>query len=48
MTEKMLKFINVNQQNPKKRETTNRIEEQKNNLAGVLSVEFHFVKSIAH
>ena len=26
MSEKMLKFINVNQQNPKKRETANRIE----------------------
>ena len=29
MTEKMLKFIDLNQQNPKKRETTNRIEDFK-------------------
>ena len=29
MTEKMLKFIDINQQNPKKRETTNRIEDFK-------------------
>ena len=29
MSEKMLKFINVNQQNPKKRETANRIEDFK-------------------
>jgi glutamate synthase (NADPH) small chain len=29
MTEKMLKFVDVNQQNPKKRETTNRIEDFK-------------------
>jgi len=29
MSEKMLKFIDVNQQNPKKRETTNRIEDFK-------------------
>ena len=58
MTEKMLKFVDINQKNPSKR---NEIERKMilmkymqnlymkmpiNNLADVLNVEFHFAKFI--
>ncbi len=48
MSEKMLKFVNIGQQNPPKRDTDNRkdMEKLKNSLADVLNAEFHFAKYI--
>ena len=58
MSEKMLKFVNIGQQNPPKRDTDNGrrilmrsiknlfMEKLKNSRAGVLNAEFHFVKYI--
>ena len=59
MTEKMLKFVNVDQQTPKKGKATKRLDDfkeiyddlfmikLKNNQADVLNAEFHFVKFTA-
>ena len=59
MSDKMLKFINIGQQNPPKREVSNRKNDfneiyndfiqkkQVNKQADVLNVEFHFAKFIA-
>ena len=58
MSEKMLKFVNIGQQNPPKRDTDNRkedlmrsiknlfMEKLKNSPADVLNAEFPFAKYI--
>ena len=60
MSENMLKFVKIGQQTPPKREVGNRKEDfneiykefindkARNNLAGVLNVEFLFARSIVH
>ena len=60
MSEKMLKFVKIGQQNPPKRSIEERKKtltkyiknllrkKQKPNQADALSVEFHFVRFIVH
>jgi len=59
MSDKMLKFVNVNKETPEKRNVKKRVddfqeiynqfinEKAKNNLVDARNVEFHFVKCIA-